>query len=139
MCGGVRFEVNEVPPGMGVCHCKRCQRRTGTAFSMTAPVTAGALKITEGEALITGYDPGDGGWIKFFCGDCGSALFTRNPKHAGFSAVRMGAFDEDFGAKPLFHQFTDYAPAWAPVPDDGVPQFPERVPAANSQARRAGA
>jgi len=39
----------------------------------------------------------------------------------------MGGFDEDPGVRPAFHQFTAYAPAWAPVPDDGLPRFEERV------------
>jgi hypothetical protein len=129
MCEAVRFEVAEAPPGCGVCHCKRCQRRTGTAFSMTAPIGPGQLTITAGEDAIRWYDPGDGGWIKAFCGTCGSALFTRNPAVEHVTAVRMGAFDTDFGARPMFHQFTDYAPPWGPVPDDGLPRFPERIPA----------
>ena len=41
--------------------------------------------------------------------------------------MRMGGFDDDPGVRPAFHQFTAYAPAWAPVPDDGLPRFEERV------------
>ncbi len=128
MCEAVRYEVSEAPPGFGVCHCKRCQRRTGTASSMSAPLAPGSLTITQGEGSIHWYDPGDGGWIKGFCGECGSALFTCRPGTDVPAAVRMGTFDEDFGVQPAFHQFTDYAPSWAPVPDDGLPNYPERYP-----------
>lgn len=128
MCEAVRFEVSEVPSGIGVCHCKRCQRRTGTAFAMSAPLAPGSLTITEGEPSIRWYDPADGGWIKGFCGECGSALLTRRPDADQPTAVRMGAFDEDFGARPVFHQYCDFAPAWSPVPDDGAPRYPERIP-----------
>jgi hypothetical protein len=43
-------------------------------------------------------------------------------------SVRMGAFDGDPGVRADGHQFTAYAAAWAPVPDDGLPRFPERRP-----------
>lgn len=39
----------------------------------------------------------------------------------------MGALDEDPGIRPSAHQFATYAAPWAPVPDDGLPRFPERL------------
>ena len=40
----------------------------------------------------------------------------------------MGSLDQDPGVRPGLHQFVDYAaPPWAPVPDDGLPRFPERM------------
>jgi len=95
---------------------------------MTAPIGPGALTLSAGEELVRWYDPADGGWLKAFCGECGSALFTRDPSRDHVTAVRMGAFDDEFGAAPRFHQFTDSAPAWAPVADDGLPRYPQRIP-----------
>jgi hypothetical protein len=54
-------------------------------------------------------------------------VFTLNPDQPELVGMRMGGFDDDPGVRPAFHQFTAYAPAWAPVPDDGLPRFPERV------------
>ena len=48
----------------------------------------------------------------------------------------MGGFDDDPGVRPAFHQFTAYAPAWAPVPDDGLPRFEERVDYPSSATQR---
>jgi len=39
----------------------------------------------------------------------------------------LGALDGDPGLRPSVHQFVDYAPEWSPVPDDGLPRFPERM------------
>jgi hypothetical protein len=44
-------------------------------------------------------------------------------------AVRMGAFDGDPGIRPSFRQFVAYAAPWEPIPDDGLPRYPERPPA----------
>ena len=125
-CGAVRWELSEAPLGAGICHCKRCQRRTGTSVSMSALTMSAALTITSGEESIRAWRPDDG-WHKFFCGECGSQLFTRNPEDDSVVGMRMGGFDGDPGVRALFHQFTAYAPAWAPVPDDGLPRFEERV------------
>lgn len=126
MCGTVRWSLATPPIGSGICHCNRCQRRTGSASSYSALATKADLRILDGEDAIRAYRPEDG-WHKYFCGECGSALFTLNPDSPDVVGMRMGGFDADPGVRPAFHQFTAYAPAWAPVPDDGLPRFEERV------------
>ena len=127
MCGGVRFEVSEPLPGALYCHCKRCQRRTGTGFSVTALANPGSYRTVSGEDLVRLWAPPDGGWVKAFCGECGSQLFTHDPENPDMVGVRMGALDEDPGIRPSVHQFTPFAASWAPVPDDGLPRFPRRL------------
>lgn len=67
----------------------------------------------------------EGGGEKWFCGECGSALFARNPSHANPIGIRMGAFDTDPGVQPSVRQFVSSAAPWEPIPDDGLPRFPE--------------
>ncbi|HEX5928561.1 MAG TPA: GFA family protein [Solirubrobacterales bacterium] len=126
MCGGVRYELSEPLLGALYCHCKRCQHRTGTGYSVNALTAPGSYRTVAGEELLGSYDPGDGGWVKSFCTRCGSHVFTTNPEDPEMVGIRMGTLDEDPGVRPGLHQFTTYAPAWAPVPDDGLPRFPER-------------
>jgi hypothetical protein len=127
MCGGVRFEVSEPLLGALYCHCTRCQRRTGSAFSVSALTAPGSLEITQGRELIHSWAPPDG-WVKSFCGECGSQVCTTHPDDPGLVSVRMGAIDGDPGIRPSAHQFADYAAPWDPIPDDGLPRFPERLP-----------
>jgi hypothetical protein len=127
MCGAVRFAVDRPLLGALYCHCKRCQRRTGTAFSVTALTETGSFAVTAGDDAVRSWDPDDGGWIKFFCGRCGSQVWTSNPENPELVAVRMGALDGDPGLRPAAHQFTDYAAPWLALPDDGLPRFPERL------------
>ena len=75
-CGAVRFELTEPLQGAAYCHCTRCQRRTGTAASANGRVVANALRVVRGKDRIRSWNPPDGA-EKFFCGDCGSALFSR--------------------------------------------------------------
>jgi hypothetical protein len=128
LCGGVRFELDEVPISARYCHCERCQRRTGTAASASAQIVPGSLRVTSGEQLVRDYDPGGGGHLKAFCSNCGSALWSRDPEHPERLAVRMGSFDGDPGVRPSARQFVTYAAVWEPIPNDGLPRFPERRP-----------
>ena len=127
LCGGVRFEVSEPPVSASYCHCTRCQRRTGTASSAQARIVPGSLRITSGDDLVRAYEPEDG-FPKAFCSACGSALWSINPKTNEISGVRMAAFDDDPGVRPSYRQFVAYAAAWEPIPDDGLPRYPEGAP-----------
>jgi hypothetical protein len=127
MCGAVRFEVSAPLVGARYCHCTRCQRRTGTAFSVTGLTQQGSFAITQGEDAVSTYEPGEDGWHKSFCSVCGSQLFTSHPEDAELIAVRLGALDQDPGVRPSAHQFVTYAAPWEPIPDDGLPRYPERM------------
>jgi len=127
LCGGVRYEIDQPLTGAGYCHCKRCQRRTGTAASLNASIVPGAMRIVQGQELVRAYEP-DGGWPKAFCSACGSALWSVNPDDPDTKGVRLGTFDEDPGVRPQWHQFVTYAASWEPIPDDGLPRYPEGRP-----------
>jgi hypothetical protein len=127
LCGGVRFEVTEPLVSAGYCHCTRCQRRTGSAASATAWTVPGSLRITQGEDLVRAYQPPDG-FAKDFCGNCGGALWSRNPHDPTRLGVRLGAFDGDPGVRPSIRQYVAYAATWEPIPDDGLPRYAERRP-----------
>jgi hypothetical protein len=43
-------------------------------------------------------------------------------------SVRLGSFDGDPGIRPSFRNYVAYAAAWEPIPDDGLPRFPEQRP-----------
>jgi len=122
-CGAVRWELTEPPTGAGYCHCSRCRRRTGTAASPSAFAAPGSFRVTEGQELVRAWSP-DGGWEKFFCGECGSALYSQDPQDRDRVGVRMGGFDGDPGVRPADRQFADDAAVWEPIPDDGLPRHP---------------
>ena len=127
MCGAVRFELTEPPLRALYCHCKRCQRRTGSAFAVSAVTAPGSFTVTSGADRIATYRPDGGGWHKSYCSECGSHLFANHPEDGARIAVRMGALDQDPGIRPSAHQFVNYAATWLPLPDDGLPRFPERI------------
>ena len=127
LCGAVQFEVDQPLLRAAYCHCTRCQRRTGVGAGCSGYAVPGSVHVVAGEALITGYDPGDG-WIKEFCSVCGGHLFARDPDDPARRSVRMGAIDGDPGVRPSRRQFTAYAAVWEPIPDDdALEDFPENA------------
>jgi len=127
LCGGVRFEIDEPLVSASYCHCTRCRRRTGAAASAQGRIAPGSLRILSGEELVACFEPPDG-FAKCFCTVCGSALWARDPETGEPSSVRLGAFDGDPGIRPQYRQFVAYAAPWEPLPDDGLPRYPERAP-----------
>ena len=128
-CGAVRFTLSAPLKGAAYCHCTRCQRRTGTGHQASGLTEPGSFTLTEGEELVSTWAPGEG-YEKSFCAQCGSALFGVNPDDRDTVVVRLGAIDGDPGVRPQARQYVAYAAQWEPVPDDGLPRFDERLPAA---------
>jgi hypothetical protein len=121
-CGTVRYEVSAPFEGALYCHCHRCQRRTGTAWSVNARVAAEHFRIVAGEEAVRTWSP-EGGFSKSFCSVCGSALFSGGgDKPVG---VRMGTLDGDPGVRPAYRQWLESAAPWETVPDDGLERFPQ--------------
>ena len=123
-CGAVRFEVTAPLAVASYCHCKRCQRRTGPPPPRTPtrrPARSGSSPARTISACGSPRAAARNGSAE----TCGSALFGRNPSHADPIGIRMGAFDADPGIRPTVRQFVRYAAPWEPVPDDGLPRFPE--------------
>ena len=124
-CGSVRFEITAPLVSALYCHCTRCQRRTGTAASASARIEPGSFRITRGEDRLAAWKPDDGA-EKWFCGACGSALFSRSPVDHEQIGIRLGAIDGDPGIRPSARQYVAFAAPWEPIPDDDLPRFPDR-------------
>ena len=120
-CGGVRFEVTEPLVAASYCHCTRCQRRSGIT---ERPPRNRRLPDRGRRGHTAHVEAADGG-EKWFCGECGSSLFGRNPNHPDPIGIRMGTFDHDPGIRPSVRQFVAYAALWEPIPDDGLPRHSE--------------
>lgn len=127
-CGAVRYEVTEPFISATYCHCTRCQHRTGTAASASGAAAPGSFRIVQREDRLRAWKP-DGGWEKWFCSACGSALFSRDPADESRVGVRLGTVDGDPVVRPSARQFVAYAAPWEPIPDDGLPRYPEGKPA----------
>ena len=124
-CGKVRFRVTAPFVTAGYCHCTRCQRRAGTPWTMNGIVPDEGFELLEGAGALRTWRPPDG-LSKSFCEVCGGHVFSGDPGTGGIVGVRFGALHGDPGIQPRWRQWMSAAPDWAPIPDDGLPRFPEK-------------
>ncbi len=127
LCGRVRFAITAPLLEAEYCHCTRCRRRTGAAWSASALAAPGTFRITDGEELLGVFAP-EGRWHDHFCRECGAHLYASSPDDPQVIGVSLGAIDGDPGVRPAFRQFVADAAPWDTLPDDGLPRHDGRVP-----------
>lgn len=142
-CRAVRFRLTSAPIFVHCCHCRWCQRETGSAFVMNALIEADRVEVLAGEPAIVLTPSASGRGQKITrCPRCHIALWS-NYAGAGDLArfVRVGTLDDPDRLPPEVHIFTASKQPWVLLPP-GVPAFAEyydreQVWPAESLARRA--
>lgn len=121
-CGQLKVECKGQPEAHFMCHCKHCQRRTGSAFNLGAWFDEDRTSITGDHKTYK--RSGDSGMeITFhFCPDCGTNIFWRGLFRQGELGVATGCFtDPDFPPPDLIG-FCESQLKWLPNPQ-GVPAY----------------
>ena len=47
-CGRVRYRMEGTPIFVNCCHCRQCQKITGSAFALNAMIEAEHVEVTDG-------------------------------------------------------------------------------------------
>jgi hypothetical protein len=125
-CRYVRYRMMSAPLIVHCCHCRWCQRETGTAFALNAMIEADRVQLLEGEVQVidTPSNSGKGQRISR-CPKCLVALWS-NYAGAGdvVRFVRVGTLDEPDRLPPDVHIFTASKQPWVELPA-GTPAFAE--------------
>lgn len=112
LCGKVRYAADAEPAFVAVCHCKNCQKASGTAFGVVLAVPKPALSMQG--ALKTFDDKGDNGKTLYrrFCPECGSSIMTDVEVMADLAIVMAGSLDDPSWVKPTMEIYCDGAQPW---------------------------
>lgn len=121
LCGGVQYELE--PAAMGVCHCTRCQRWTGSGGNPVFVVPQASLKVTQGGDLMHVYRS-EGFSDRVFCTSCGSSLYGGG---GSMCYVGAGTVRTPHDMTPTFHIMVAHRLPWDVIPE-GTTQFPELPP-----------
>jgi hypothetical protein len=126
MCGAIRYRCSQEPIVMGSCHCRDCQRATGTAFAAAIVVPRDAVTIT-GEVKYYEVTADSGQPIsRGFCPNCGSRLFGQRAT-ADFLSIMAGSLDDPSEFRPAMDLYTASAQPWDYLNPD-LPKFPQFLP-----------
>lgn len=96
VCGSVRFKATAEPSRITICHCRWCQRRTGTAFGTEVVFDSDDVVVT-GQDVRHYHHVSDesGRWLDLeFCGKCGSNLGFTLEAVPGIRTLPAGTFDD---------------------------------------------
>ena len=118
-CRAVRFAMASAPLIVHCCHCRWCQRETGTAFALNAMIESERVQLLAGapELVLTPSNSGRGQKIAR-CAQCRVAVWSH---YAGagdrLSFVRVGTLDDPDMFAPDVHIFTESKQPWVVIPE----------------------
>ena len=122
LCGTVKFEVRGDFESFYLCHCKYCQKDTGSAHAANLFSQSAELSWLAGAEAVTSFTLPGTRHHKSFCKFCGSAL--PSVQLANLVVVPAGSLDTEVDVLPNAHIFTSSSSPWSDALGD-VPKFKE--------------
>jgi hypothetical protein len=113
LCGAITYTSDAEPAFAAICHCKNCQRQSGTAFSVVVGVPEADLEI-EGELssfATVGEDHGRE-TQRQFCAACGSPILSLSPGMPGIAFLKAGTLDDTSWLEPQLEVWGSSAQPW---------------------------
>jgi len=143
-CRRVRYRMTHPPLFVHCCHCRWCQRETGSAFALNALIEADRVVLLEGTPAIVDTPSLSGRGQRIArCPACSVAVWST---YAGAGDlvrfVRVGTLDDPDRLAPDIHIFTSSKQPWVVLPPDtpavaGYYRAADRWPAPSLARRRA--
>ena len=124
-CGAIRYEATSGPRVSYNCHCRECQKFTGTAFMSAFMVPVESFTITKGEPTFYTVGADSGGQIsRGFCKTCGSPVMAKFTSMPDLVAIASGSLDDPLQHKPALDMYTSMALPWVAM-DPALKKFHE--------------
>jgi hypothetical protein len=118
-CGEVRYRLSGEPFAVHCCHCRSCQRETGSAFVINGLIETQRVEVTAGAPveIDTPSDSGRG-QIIVRCPSCKVALWSHYGGMRDKAAfVRVGTLEDPDACAPQVHIFTRSKQPWVVLPE----------------------
>jgi hypothetical protein len=114
LCGAVTYSSDAEPAFVAVCHCKNCQRQTGTAFSVVVGVPADQVQLS-GDSLSMFATVGDDHGMdteRHFCSACGSPIYSASGAMPGVMILKAGTLNDSTWLEPQLEVWGSSAQPW---------------------------
>ncbi len=121
LCGRVRIEITGKLGPVVYCHCSRCRKASGTAFTANADVRRKYWTFVSGHDLIREFESSPGVFLAF-CSGCGSPVYSRRPDAPDMLRLRLGLLNDDPERRALAHFWVGSKAPWFEI-TDALPQF----------------
>lgn len=113
LCGKVAFEVTGAPVKFLYCHCRSCQKSTGSVHAANLAFAGGTVRWTHGEELVQLFvDTVDNpGFPRAFCRNCGSPV-PKLSRNRQLWVVPSGSLNVDPVIRPQGNIYWAERAAW---------------------------
>jgi hypothetical protein len=142
-CGAVRYRLASLPMFVHCCHCRDCQRQTGSAFVINALIETDRVAMLSGDPTPVAMSTDSGRPHKIFrCSDCRTAVWSEYGGLAALRFVRVGTLDDPAALPPDVHIYVRSKLPWVTLPKstpafDAYYESAKLWPAASPERRRA--
>src|SRR5207253_11167036 len=126
LCGAVNYSIKAEPMSMGQCHCKDCQRASGTGHMSIARFKREDVTISGQPTSYASVAESGNTNTRHFCPVCGSRVFGENSARPGVVGITAGCLDENDWFAPQAVVYTGRRAPWDKTAQD-IPNF-ERMP-----------
>ena len=111
LCGKIELEITGPIEAIIHCHCSKCRKSTGSAFSTNGFVANQYFKIKKGKDTLGNYEtlPGKN---RYFCSTCASPIYSSSDTSPGYVRLRLGILDSDITERPMSHNFVTSKANW---------------------------
>ena len=125
-CRAVRYRLTDTPLIVHCCHCRWCQRETGSAFALNALIESDRVTLVCGQPQRVPLPSNSGkGQTVLRCPECRIAVWSY---YAGLgermSFIRVGTLDEPDRLPPAVHIYTESMQPWVLLPPESR-RFPQ--------------
>ena len=96
VCGSVRYRIEGDPVAATVCHCRFCQRRTGSAFSQPVFFKPDQVGFSGGPMkMYVHHSDESHRWLRMqFCARCGTTVSWTAERRPGAIGISGGTLDD---------------------------------------------
>jgi hypothetical protein len=116
-CGNVRYRLGNDPLIVHACHCRDCQRITGGPFVINIWIEKRFVESIGAAPTSFSLKGGSGRTHEvFFCGRCGTYVWSDYHGAPNSYFVRAGTLDEPESVTPDVHIFTRSKLPWFELP-----------------------
>ena len=118
-CGDIQYTIEGQPFDGDYCHCRDCQKITGSPISVWMDFKAKQVKGLKGKPKIYSSS-------KFirrgFCQNCGSTLTYNHINHPEYTTLAITSLDNPNLTQPTHHIYTESQVEWLKI-SDKLPKF----------------
>jgi hypothetical protein len=124
LCGAIRYTLEAPITELRACHCTHCQKSSGAGGSVNAVAASSAFKLTQGAPKRYDAKADSGRTLyRYFCGGCGSPIYSQRATTPDIVVVRAGTFDTAGDMRITANIWTRSARPWAHI-DPATVQHP---------------